>query len=812
MLVFPQPVANNNPHTNPVTQPGGFSGGSHYQEPAQSCSDNSEPNQSPSAPNARKYSKAENNRGYTEGASTDNARHSQTNNGNSEVLTQNVKLTKKQKKNLKKQIPNIIFNKSSIVLSKHMENLLHRGLNFAILPFKLDLTQVLVDFRYFERTMIWKEFWFGRDGENTLGPQIFKKKKSNLPKNYKTPNSLKTFLGAVKSELTDPENRNPAKCNLPPDEIKALKELINLQKEHEIFIKRCNKGSGIIVLDYNDYMSAARKHLGSNHELESGETIPFYSKVEPESIDNAKNKLKNILQEALDNNIISKEESEAMNPDGSSVGKFYMNFKVHKPHDKIPPERPIVSGCQSFTSNIGRFVEFHMKDSATKHPSYLQDTPDFIRRIESINCEGPLPENAMIATWDVTSLFTIIPQEEGVQATREALDKRTEQIVPTEFIIRLLEVVLSESIFEYSDEYYNQNVGTTMGSRPAPPFANNFMAKIDTKIWDISEKLKKEEKVTMSCLFRFLDDLLSIYLGSTRSLHRLWDEMNQIHPSVKFTLQHTTPDNEKPEDRCQCDVLKAVPFLDTSVSIKQGKIILDLYRKPTDRNKYLLPDSCHPHSNIENIPLSLAIRITRICSEIETRDQRYLELKDMLLERKYPVGIVDAAIAKARSIPRAVAIMRVERDNTQTSRRPVFVVSWDPRLPSVSSITQRHWRSMTNQDNLMKETFSEPPLIAYKRQRNIGDSLIRAKISSNILHQKKKLRGMKKCKKQCHPCPFIQERKSVKQGQYTWAINDHVDCESKNIIYLIQCNKDNCKENKYIGESEREIHERINEH
>ena len=191
-----------------------------------------------------------------------------------------------------------------------------------------------------------------------------------------------------------------------------------------------------------------------------------------------------------------------MNPDGTYVGKFYLNFKVHKPHEKIPPERPIVSGCQSFTSNIGRFVEFHMKDSATKHPSYLQDTPDFIRKIEKINAEGPLPQNAVIATWDVKSLFTVIPQEEGVQATREALNKRTETTVPTEFIIRLLEVVLSENIFEFADKLYKQDVGTSMGSRPAPPFANNFMAKIDKQIWDISEKFKLEENVTMSCLYR----------------------------------------------------------------------------------------------------------------------------------------------------------------------------------------------------------------------------------------------------------------------------------------------------------------------
>ena len=71
---------------------------------------------------------------------------------------------------------------------------------------------------------------------------------------------------------------------------------------------------------------------------------------------------------------------------------------------------------------------------------------------------------------------------------------------------------------------------------------------------------------------------------------------------------------------------------------------------------------------------------------------------------------------------------------------------------------------------------------------------------------------MNKCNKQCQACPYIQERKSVNQGQYTWSINDHVDCDSKNIIYLSQYNKDNFKENKYIDESEKEIHERIDEH
>ena len=224
----------------------------------------------------------------------------------------------------------------------------------------------------------------------------------------------------------------------------------------------------------------------------------------------------------------------------------------------------------------------------------------------------------------------------------------------------------------------------------------------------------------------------------------------------------------------------------------------------------MLPDSCHPYSNIENIPLSLAIRILRICSETHTRELRYSELKNMLLERNYPEGIVDAALNKARQIPRSVALRKVVR-NSPLSRRPIFVVSWDPRLPSVSAITNKHWRTMT-QDPLMKEIFSEPPLIAYKRQRNIGDKIFRAKVCPNIPYPRRNLRGMKKCQKECHVCSYIQERKSVKSGKFTWSINDHVDCNTENIIYLIQCDRENCKENKYIGESERAFHERLNEH
>ena len=54
----------------------------------------------------------------------------------------------------------------------------------------------------------------------------------------------------------DHRNRNYVECNLPQDEIQALKELIQLQKEKVIVIKPCDKGAGMIILDNPVYMRA----------------------------------------------------------------------------------------------------------------------------------------------------------------------------------------------------------------------------------------------------------------------------------------------------------------------------------------------------------------------------------------------------------------------------------------------------------------------------------------------------------------------------------------------------------------------------
>ena len=61
-----------------------------------------------------------------------------------------------------------------------MEKILNRGLNFCINPIKLNLTEVLVDFRKFERKMKWIEYRANKENKEEMEQEIFKRQKSNL--------------------------------------------------------------------------------------------------------------------------------------------------------------------------------------------------------------------------------------------------------------------------------------------------------------------------------------------------------------------------------------------------------------------------------------------------------------------------------------------------------------------------------------------------------------------------------------------------------------------------------------------------------
>ena len=79
---------------------------------------------------------------------------------------------------------------------------------------------------------------------------------------------------------------------------------------------------------------------------------------------------------------------------------------------------------------------------------------------------------------DVKSLYTVIPNDGGLQALFYFLDQRTIKEPSTHTLVRLAELVLTLNTFSFDDQHYRQIGGVAMGSKMEPNYACLFVGYI----------------------------------------------------------------------------------------------------------------------------------------------------------------------------------------------------------------------------------------------------------------------------------------------------------------------------------------------
>ena len=292
----------------------------------------------------------------------------------------------------------------------------------------------------------------------------------------------------------------------------------------------------------------------------------------------------------------------------------------------------------------------------------------------------------------------------------DALNTRQDKTIPTRFLITLMMQVLSYNVFTFGTLLFIQLIGSAMGTRSAPTIANIFMTVIDKMLRDCA---RSQNPLVDPILFfkRFIDDIFLIWTGTVSELETFLTEINKLHKTIKFTANYDF-------------TTKSTTFLDTVITIKNGTLTTDLYRKPTDKVQYLLPTSCHPSHIFSNIPYSLALRLVRICSTPACLNQRLHELSVMLQSRNYNTNIVKAAIQKASLLDRSETLKKVVKPQND---RVVLAITYHPCLTNVSTVLRTHWNTMT-QDPTLKKVFTKPPMLAFKQPPNLRSLLVRARI------------------------------------------------------------------------------------
>ena len=74
-------------------------------------------------------------------------------------------------------------------------------------------------------------------------------------------------------------------------------------------------------------------------------------------------------------------------------------------------------------------------------------------------------------------LYPSIPHGEGLEAIKQALDRRENPEVATDTLVGLASLVLDNNYLEFNDKIYRQKLGTAIGNKFAPAYANLFMTR-----------------------------------------------------------------------------------------------------------------------------------------------------------------------------------------------------------------------------------------------------------------------------------------------------------------------------------------------
>ena len=135
--------------------------------------------------------------------------------------------------------------------------------------------------------------------------------------------------------------------------------------------------------------------------------------------------------------------------------KFYISPKIHKPNN---PGRPVINSIECHTSEISRFVDHHLQPVVKQIPSYIKDTNHFINKVNNFS----VPVNSILVTMDVRSLYTSIPNNEGIAATKKRYDSYIHKTIPTKITTTFLALILTLNNFVFNSKFYLQIKGCAL--------------------------------------------------------------------------------------------------------------------------------------------------------------------------------------------------------------------------------------------------------------------------------------------------------------------------------------------------------------
>ena len=683
-------------------------------------------------------------------------------------------------------------------MTDDMEDLLSLGLKFVPVQ-RVNKSKVETDVERLKVRLMWDVYWKwikdfktgeereveNEEEEEETGEEIerregqrrkerkFEGKTDRMPGSLpcRWKEAITKYCEAIKEDMFKGLKRN-VKDNLAPKARLALEGLQEKVRKKEWAVRPADKGGGITVEPY--------EHIRQDGKRELGDETTF-ARVEKPGTSRTIREVETKLKEMRDNGYITTKMRDFLSAKNTKGGIMKINRKVHKKINKEGryPTRVYISGIGTPTEGIAGLVEEELREGVEAQESYVQDTADFLRRVEEM---GGLDEDDFMFTMDIVALYPSVPQGKARQAMQESLERRNEKKIPTEDLLELSELVLKSNEFQFEGENFIQKEGTAIGSRMGKNYACTYMGKWEKEVCDEARRRMGKGPKWWK---RFVDDIFGVWQGTKEEFLEFIKICNENEERIKVTYEI-------------CE--KEAVFLDVKVvRIEEGRVKTELYVKPTDRTRYLHVNSDHPRHVKEGIAKGQARRLRRICSEEQDYWKHAEKTKEKMISRGYGDQQVGRQLRDAFKMSRRDALQRVER---RKDSKINFVTTHSAYLPNVNRILKRH-RHYLNEDGL-EGYINEVPRLSLRRGKNLADLVVNAKV--------KKVEGRSgPCGRKCKLCSFMEETSEVtdKEGKKMKIVGE-MDCRTVGGIYGMWCRK--CEKVVYVGKTMNRIMDRFTSH
>ena len=314
-------------------------------------------------------------------------------------------------------------------------------------------------------------------------------------------------------------------------------------------------------------------------------------------------------------------------------------------------------------------------------------------------------------------MFTNVLQEEVEQEVIKALSETDPRnyfprMPPIRHMEALLNLILHRNCFSFNGKFYLQTTGVAMGQKCAPELCDIMFHSLEKKFISLSDKIFK--------WYRYRDDIICFWLGDEEELANFVSRINAIHSTLKFTYEWS---------KTEINFLDLTLYKDERFKNTQ---ILDIkcFSKPCDTFQYLSRDSSHPNPCFSGMIKGEAIRYIRNSSS-ETEYRHKLDFFiSKLLTRGYKKSDVLSCLADISYKRRNVYLEDVPKNPNEIPL--VFCTHHFPQRSNakIKKALLGNWHYISNNPKLSR-IFPCPPILALRRTQNLGERLVRAKITLN---------------------------------------------------------------------------------